>query len=57
MAVIIDTNFKMPSCCNECQLCSCQKIGLFYCDITTSYIDIDSDERDADCPLVEVDHE
>ncbi|MBR4377305.1 MAG: hypothetical protein IKP50_00245 [Bacilli bacterium] len=54
MAVII-TNMDMPKSCSDCNLCSCQKIGLFYCDITTSYIDIDSEERDADCPLKSTD--
>ena len=51
---MLQVDMKMPSCCNECNLCSCQRIGIFYCDITASYIDIDSDERDADCPLKEV---
>lgn len=54
MAVIIP-DINIPDSCADCLLCSCQKIGLFYCDITASYIDVDSDERDADCPLKSID--
>ena len=46
-------DFKMPSCCGECQMASCTSLdGHFYCDITTYEVDMDDTERDADCPLV-----
>lgn len=48
-------DFKMPSCCGECQMASCAGLsGHFYCDITTYDVDMDDTERDADCPLVEI---
>lgn len=48
-------DFDMPSCCGECQMASCAGLsGHFYCDITTYDVDMDDTERDADCPLVEV---
>lgn len=46
-------DFGMPSCCNNCEMSSCKGWGNFYCDITLEEIDMDSDKRDKDCPLVE----
>lgn len=46
-------DFGMPSCCGNCEMSSCKGWGNFYCDITLEEIDMDSDKRDADCPLVE----
>lgn len=47
-------DFGMPSNCSNCEMSSCKGWGHFYCDITLEEIDMDSDERDADCPLVEI---
>lgn len=53
MAVII-TDFGMPSCCENCEMCSNRRLDTFYCCITLKDVDIDSNKRDADCPLKEV---
>ena len=53
MAVIIE-NMEIPRSCSECNLCSNQGLDRFYCDVTTSYVDIESEERASDCPLKEV---
>lgn len=53
--MVVIKDFDMPSCCGECQMASCAGLsGHFYCDITTYDVDMDDTERDADCPLVEV---
>lgn len=46
-------DMAMPSCCAECNL-----TGSFnwehYCDITLDFIDLDSDTRPDNCPLVKI---
>jgi hypothetical protein len=46
--------FEMPMSCESCEMCSCRGLGIFYCDITKQDVDIESDARDIDCPLVEI---
>ena len=47
-------DFGMPSCCENCEMCSCNGYGEFYCDITLKIVDIeDESQRHADCPLIE----
>ena len=53
MAVII-SDFGMPSRCEQCDMCSNRKLDTFYCCITLKDVDIDSNKRDADCPLKEL---
>ena len=45
-------DFKMPSCCGDCQLWSSNRWD-HYCDITAYKIDLDEENRHAECPLVE----
>jgi len=53
MAVTIK-DFEMPKNCVECAMSSCSRLATFYCVITAQNVDIESDVRDADCPLVEI---
>lgn len=56
MAVTIE-NMTMPKSCEDCPFSSCKgRLNGFYCDITTFDVDMESKERDADCPLKEVDN-
>jgi len=47
-------DFEMPKNCENCAMSSCRRLETFYCDITLKDVDIESDVRDADCPLLEV---
>lgn len=47
-------DFGMPSCCGNCEMSCCKRLETFYCVITLQDVDIDSGERDMDCPLVEI---
>ena len=47
-------DFGMPSCCGNCEMSCCRRLEIFYCVITLQDVDIDSSERDMDCPLVEI---
>lgn len=48
-------NMEMPSCCGKCPLAESEYVlGLdsFYCNITDKMVD--ENEKDNDCPLVEI---
>lgn len=52
---MIQIDMKMPKSCAECDFSSCKgRDGQFYCDITLYDVDMESAERDVDCPLIEV---
>lgn len=52
--MVVIKDFGMPSCCGNCELSSCRRLGDFYCDITLEEVDMDSNKRDINCPLVEI---
>lgn len=47
-------DFEMPKNCLDCNLCSNKGLFVFYCDITTNFIDEEAKERPSDCPLIEI---
>ena len=47
-------DFEMPKSCEDCVMSSSIRLKTFYCDITLQDVDIESDVRDIDCPLVEI---
>ena len=52
---MIQIDMEMPKSCEHCPFSSCKgRLNGFYCDVTTFDVDIESKERDADCPLKEV---
>ncbi len=52
--MVVIKDFEMPKNCVDCAISSCRRLATFYCNITLQDVDIESDVRDADCPLVEV---
>lgn len=55
MAIIIP-DMAMPKSCEDCPFSSCKgRLNGFYCDVTTFDVDIESKERDTDCPLKSTD--
>ena len=53
--MVVIKNYNMPSCCAECDLTSSFN-WQHYCDVTLDFIDLDSDTRPDNCPLIEIDH-
>ena len=52
---MIAINMKMPSCCEECDMCLClddDYSGL--CSITQTTNTSRTDSRNSDCPLIEI---
>lgn len=50
-------DFGMPSNCSTCDMCIYDydhEDSDYYCAITTRALDLRSDEREYDCPLVEI---
>ena len=49
---MIQIDMELPKSCSDCCFSSCKgRLGEFYCDITTYDVDMESDQRDINCPL------
>ena len=47
-------DFEMPESCAYCDLNYCKGWNDYFCDVMQEAVDVHSDKRHKDCPLVEV---
>ena len=54
MKMVAIKDFEMPYSCASCDLKYCKGWNEFHCEFTCEELDLHSNERHKDCPLVEV---